>query len=361
LRYRGVQGMVSVRELRIAGIRVALGPALTAGLVGTAIAACGSGSASGIGGSGKLSALQADYERTIKTVLPSVVDISTGKSMGSGVVFDTKGDIVTNAHLVGTQKTFQVRVSALSDPLKARLVGEFTPDDLAVIRVTSGSSDLQPVRWANSAKAQDGDIVLAMGSPYGLIDSVTQGIVSATARTVTGPTIPGQPPTVISDAIQTSAAINPGNSGGALAMLSGEVLGIPTLTARNPDLGGTAEGIGFAIPSNTVRDIASQLIATGKVTKSDRASLEITGETHTDSSGSPDGVTVAGIQRGGAAAAAGIVRGDVIVGVAGQQTPSLADLENVLVQYRPGDKVKVEILRHGNPRQLTVTLGTLKS
>ena len=113
------------------------------------------------------------------------------------------------------------------------------------------------MRWADSSKAQIGQIVLAMGSPYGLIDSVTQGIVSATGRTVTGPTIPGQPPTVIIGAVQTSAAINPGNSGGALVLLSGYVLGIPTLTATDPELGGSAQGIGFAIPSNTAVNIAA--------------------------------------------------------------------------------------------------------
>jgi putative serine protease PepD len=352
--------MVSVRGRRIAWMRVVLGPAIGAVLAGAAVGACGAGSAPAGGARIDPAPLQTAYERAIKMVLPSVVEIDAGKSTGSGVVFDAKGDIVTNAHVVGTQQKFEVRVSALSNPLPARLVGEFTPDDLAVIRLTSRAKDLQPVRWANSAKVQNGDIVLAMGSPYGLIDSVTQGIVSATARTVTGSKISGRPPTVIVNAIQTSAAINPGNSGGALALLSGEVLGIPTLTARDPQLGGSGEGIGFAIPANIVRDIADQLIATGKVTKSDRASLEITGETHTDSSGSADGVTVTAIPHG-AAAAAGIVRGDVIVGVGGQQTPSLAELENELIQYRPGDKVKVEILRHGNPRQVTVTLGTLKS
>ena len=243
--------------------RAALPPVLLALLLAGATA-CSSGSAgSGAAGPPRIG-LQRDYEATIAKALPSVVEIDAGKTTGSGVVFDRKGDIVTNAHVVGTLKKFGVRVSVTSEMLQARLVGVFTPDDLAVIRVTKGGRNLRPVRWADSSKAQIGQIVLAMGSPYGLTDSVTQGIVSATGRTVTGPTIPGQPPTVIIDAVQTSAAINPGNSGGALVLLSGYVLGIPTLTATDPELGGSAQGIGFAIPSDTAVDISRQLIEHGK-------------------------------------------------------------------------------------------------
>src|SRR5262249_19458700 len=155
-----------------------------------------------------------------------------------------------------TRKKFQVRVSLNSSPMKAWLVGEFTPDDLAVIKVGKGSGSLRPAKWANSADTQIGAIVLAIGGPLGLTDSVTQVIVSATGRIVTRPRVTGQPPTVIVDAIQTSAAINPGKSGGALTLLSGHVLGIPTLSATDPQMGDRVEGIGFAIPSNTVRSIS---------------------------------------------------------------------------------------------------------
>ncbi len=305
--------------------------------------------------------LQQDYESTIARALPSVVEISAGRATGSGVVFDRHGDIVTNAHVIGTVKKFEVRISTASKPMKARLVGVFTPDDLAVIKVMKGANALRPVQWADSAKARVGAIVLAMGSPLGLTDSVTQGIVSATGRTVTGPTIPGHPPTVIVDAVQTSAAINPGNSGGALVLLSGRVLGIPTLSALDPQMGKPAEGIGFAIPSNTVRTISKQLIKTGKVTRSDRASLDFKGETHVNSSGKPDGVTVVAVMPGGAAAKARIKPADVIVGIDGQATPDLAELENALIGFRPGEHVKVEVLRNGNPRQVVAKLGSLSS
>ncbi len=259
---------------------------LAAALVLSVVAACTPSARNGAA----RSTLQRDYEATITRALPSVVEITAGNATGSGVVFDRQGDIVTNAHVVGTVKKFKVRVSAASAPMNARLVGVFTPDDLAVIRVSHGASELKPVRWADSAKAHIGAIVLAMGSPYGLTDSVTQGIVSATGRTVTGPTIAGHPPTIIVNAIQTSAPINPGNSGGALVLLSGYVLGIPTLNAQDPEIGAPALGIGFAIGSNTVVDIGRQLIRTGKVTKSDRASLDIKGETHVNSASKPNGV-----------------------------------------------------------------------
>ncbi len=343
---------------RYSHARPAAAGVLAAALVLAAVAACTSNTRNGVA---SRATLQGNYEATIARLLPSVVEISAGQATGSGVVFDGRGDIVTNAHVVGTVKKFKVRVSAASDPMTARLVGVFTPDDLAVIRVSNGASQLEPVRWANSAKVRVGAIVLAMGSPYGLTDSVTQGIVSAAGRTVTGPTIPGHPPTIIVNAVQTSAPINPGNSGGALVLLSGYVLGIPTLNAQDPQLGGPALGIGFAIPANTVVDIGRQLIRTGKVTKSDRASLELKGETHVNSSGQPDGVTVDAARPGGAAAAAGIRAGDVIVGIAGQPTSDIAALDSALISYRPGERVKVEVLREGNPRRFTVRLGNLSS
>ena len=308
------------------------------------------------------SALEANYQRVVKAILPSVVEISGPSETGSGVVFDNNGDIVTNAHVVGKAKSFEVTVSDSSQPIKARLVGMFAPDDLAVIKASGPNADLlKPAHWADSTGTRVGAIVLAVGAPYGLIDSVTQGIVSATGRTVTGPSIPGQPPTLLTDAIQTSAAINSGNSGGALVLLSGQVVGIPTATATDPEMGGRTAGIGFAIPANTVRDIAGQLARTGHVSQSSRASLQITGRTHTTSSGAPDGVTVVSAQPAGAAATAGIRAGDVIAGVGGTSTPTLAELDDVLTTYAPNDKVSVEVVRNGDPKQVQVTLGSLTS
>src|SRR6516225_2487406 len=182
--------------------------------------------------------LQQDYVNTIHRVLPSVVEIRTASGLGSGVVYDTAGHIVTNAHVVGTATSFQVFLAGSAKPLPARLVGSYLPDDLAVIKVT-GAAHLVPARFADSAKLRVGDIVLAMGNPLGLASSVTDGIISATGRTVAEPAQAGAQGATLPDVIQTSAAINPGNSGGALVNLAGQVVGIPTL-AGEVDQGATA-------------------------------------------------------------------------------------------------------------------------
>ena len=207
--------------------------------------------------------IQTSYQQVIRADLKRIVEISTPDgSIGSGVVFDDKGDIVTNAHVVGTATKFEVTQTAGTAPLRARLVGVSRSHDLAVIRVTSDAGDLDPVIWADSEDAQVGEVVLAMGTPYGLADTVTEGIVSATSRTVRESGT-GAKPVVITNAIQTSADINPGNSGGGMVDLNGRVLGIPTLELTDPQLGGAAAGIGFAIPSNTVTSVARQLIENG--------------------------------------------------------------------------------------------------
>jgi putative serine protease PepD len=304
-------------------------------------------------------ALQDEYEQTVKAVLPSVVQISTKDSTGSGVVYNSRGDIVTNEHVVGKAKTVQVRDAAGNQVLNADVVGVFAPDDLAVIRVTKNADSLKPARFANSDSAQIGEIVLAMGNPLGLTDSVTQGIVSATGRTVSANDEGG--PALITAAIQTSAAINPGNSGGALVNLDDQVIGIPTLAARDPQAGGAAPGIGFAIPSNTVQNIAGQLIKTGKVTSSDRASLQIAAESSASRSGEAEGVAVIAAPAGGAGAKAGLKPGDLIVGINGQGTPTVQVLESTLSALKPGDKVKLHVKRNGSVRIMPVTLGSLGS
>ncbi len=293
----------------------------------------------------------------MRNVLPSVVEIETHNSTGSGVVYNGNGDIVTNEHVVGDASTVEV-LTAAGSPLAAKVVGEFAPDDLAVIRVTTDASKLKPAKWADSDDATIGEIVLAMGNPLGLTDSVTQGIISATGRTVGASEDSGK--ALITAAIQTSAAINPGNSGGALVNLSDQVVGIPTLAARLPDAG-AAPGIGFAIPSNTVRDIADQLISTGKVTKSDRATLSIVAQTSANSSGVGVGVAVVDATSGGAADKAGIRPGSLITEVDGQKTPTVQGLEGVLATLKPGQKVPVVVVQNGSSRTVQVTLDSLTS
>jgi putative serine protease PepD len=223
-------------------------------------------------------AVQQDFVSVIRRVLPSVVEIRTNNGLGSGVVLDSDGDIVTNAHVVEGASSFQV-VSAsparragqtvagqeLTDTaVQAALVGSCPADDLAVIRVRAGAG-LLPATFADGSSVSVGDIVLAIGSPLGLGGSVTEGIVSAIGRSVAEPASVGAPAAVLADAIQTSAAINPGNSGGALVSIDGAVVGIPTLAAVNGAAGGAAPGIGFAIPASLAVSVGRELTGTGGV------------------------------------------------------------------------------------------------
>jgi putative serine protease PepD len=307
---------------------------------------------------GAASSLEQQYEQVVARVLPSVVQITTSSGSGSGVVYDSKGDIVTNAHVVGTATALQVGLASGGKPLAARVVGVFAPDDLAVIRVDSGASSLHPAAFGRSASVRVGEIVLAMGNPLGLTGTVTDGIVSATGRTVAEGE--GSSAVLIS-AIQTSAAINPGNSGGALVNLAGQVIGIPTLAATSPQLGGAAAGIGFAIPSDTVTSIAGQIIASGKVSNSGRASLGITAQTVADASGQPAGTGIITVTPGGAAAKAGIQPGDIITALAGQPVPSVAALQSVLAARKPGDRIPARLSRNGTESTVQVTLGSITS
>ena len=262
------------RPPMLTGVR---GGALAAAVVlAAALSGCaGSGSApaSGSGSSGAeagaafepsaVAVEEGAFVSAIARVLPSVVEIRTRTGLGSGVVLNAAGDIVTNAHVVGDGAGLEVILSASAAPVPASLVGVYRPDDLAVVKV-SGVPGLRPATFGDSARLVAGDVVLAIGNPLGLSSSVTEGIVSAVGRTVSEPATPAAPGATLPDTIQTSAAINPGNSGGALATLDGDVVGIPTLAAVS-HAGAAAPGIGFAISSNIAVSIAAQLVSTGRV------------------------------------------------------------------------------------------------
>jgi S1-C subfamily serine protease len=288
-----------------------------------------------------------------------VVLIRTANGLGSGVVLDTKGNIVTNAHVAGDAREFQVQLAGNTSPRPAKLVGTYPADDLAVIRADDPSG-LQPATFGDSDQAQAGDVVLAVGNPLGLSGSVTQGIVSATDRAVTEPATDGGAAATLPGAIQTSAPINPGNSGGALVNVAGHVIGIPTLAAGSPQGGGQAQGIGFAIPSNLARDIATQIIDTGHVTNSHRAAIgaEVTTVLNADGSAA-QGVGVVTVTGGGPADRAGLKAGDVITSVGAQETPDTTALAQALAAASPGDKVTLTVSRDGESRDVQVTLGEL--
>jgi S1-C subfamily serine protease len=293
---------------------------------------------------GGAESLQAAFERVVRTVSPQVVQISQPAGLGSGIVFDDKGDVVTNAHVVGNAKKVAV-TGPTGKVYPASVVGTFTPDDLALVRISS--RDLSAARFADSSKLAVGEIVLAIGNPLGLTSSVTDGIISALGRTQieqTGATL--------ENTIQTSAAINPGNSGGALVDLQGRVVGMNTLAAGSP-AGGLAPGIGFAIPSNTIKDIAGQLATHGKVINSHRPFLGIGAATLP-----AGGILVTKVYPGTGAAKAGLRAGDVIVSIDGMPTPTLDALAQVLAHHEPGDTVRVQ-LSGRRKATLTVKLGEL--
>ncbi|MEV6974747.1 trypsin-like peptidase domain-containing protein [Kitasatospora sp. NPDC093806] len=306
--------------------------------------------------------LQDAYQKVIKDVLPSVVQITTGTGLGSGIVYDDKGDIVTNAHVVGSATAFTVTLAGSTKPLDATLVASYPDSDLAVIRLGSPPNGLKPAKFADSTKVELGQITLAMGSPLGLSSSVTQGIVSATGRTVSEPRGNGSPGATIGNMVQTSAAINPGNSGGALVNLDSQVIGINTLAATEPEANGAAApGIGFAIPASTVTSIADQLIKDGKVTNSGRAALGITARTYFDQSFRPAGAAVVAVSPGGPAASAGLQPGDVITRIGDTAVDSLNSLTTALASLAPGSKATVGYTRDGQAKTAEVTLGTLES
>jgi putative serine protease PepD len=296
--------------------------------------------------SGTAAQLQSTFVNVFRKVSPSVVQIRTSAGLGSGIVFDTKGNIVTNDHVVRGSTSFTVTTSA-GKRLTGTLVGEFPQDDLAVIKVDG--TGLHPATFADSSKLQVGMIAIAIGNPLGLTSSVTEGIVSALNRQE-----PEGNGVILQNAIQTSAAINPGNSGGALVDIQGRVIGIPTLAIQDPQLGGAAAGIGFAIPSNTVSDIAGQIARSGKVTSSHRAYLGVQiGDTG-------NGVYVGSVSAGGPAAKAGIVVGDVITAINGTPTPTSDDLGTALAAFKPGQTIKLTLTHQGGTTgTVGVTLGEL--
>src|SRR5205823_2120555 len=213
-------------------------------------------------------ALDTATENAFAVASRSVVYVdNVGVGSGSGVIYDPSGDIVTNAHVVASAQTLRVTLAS-GKTYTARIVGTDAADDLAVIHINA--SGLPAARFASSGTYQVAQTVLAIGSPLGLQQTVTSGLISALDRTVAesrGAYLP--------NAIQTSAPINPGNSGGALVTLDGTVVGIPTLEASDPQSGSTAQGIGFAVPSSRVTFVVHQIIATGRVEHTGRALLGV--------------------------------------------------------------------------------------
>lgn len=275
------------------------------------------------------------------TVSPSVVQIETSGGLGSGVAYDT--DLfITNAHVVGTATTVTVRDSQ-GTAVKGQVLGADTGTDIAVVRATGLRA---PAAKLATEKPHVGQIAVAVGSPYGLEQTVTSGIVSAVNRPV-----PNDKSVVI-NMIQTDASINPGNSGGALANRNGEIMGINSSIYSET---GENTGIGFAIPISTAKRVADQLAAGKSVA---RAGLGLSGPSTTPTGSA--GAYVQSVTSGGAADKAGIKSGDLIVAIDGVPIRSFDELRGMASGYSPGDRVTVEVNRDGKVLDMDVTLGTLK-
>ncbi len=292
------------------------------------------------------------YRRSYKGVVQITVstqqaspfgDSQTQQAEGSGFVYNTNGDIVTNQHVVAGANSITVTFWN-GKTAKAKLIGTDGSTDLAVIRVSVPQSQLHPLPLGDSSAVQVGDGAVAIGSPFGLAETVTSGIVSALHRSIDSPNN-----FTISDAIQTDAAINHGNSGGPLLNLQGRVIGV---NAQIHSESGGSEGVGFAIPSNTVRTVATQLIASGKA---EHAYLGVSID-----STAPNAL-IAGARSGTPAKKAGLKKGDVVTALGGKTISTGDELASAIAAHKPGDTVSVTYRRGGESHTVSVTLATRPS
>ena len=275
------------------------------------------------------------------------------RGLGSGVIVSPDGYILTNNHVVAGATEIEVTLKDKRQ-LKATIVGTDPRTDIAVLKIPA--TGLATATIGNSSKMRVGDVVLAIGDPFGIGQTVTMGIVSATGRR----TLDIEGPGGYEDFIQTDASINPGNSGGALVNTRGELIGINTAIISNG--GGGNQGIGFAVPIDMARHVMEQLITTGKVT---RGFLGVTiqevtpGLAKAFNLSSNDGALVGDVTPDSPAANAGLQKGDVIGAINGQNVPDYRDLRLRISQMAPGESVKLGIVRNGRKMDITAKLGEL--
>jgi S1-C subfamily serine protease len=312
-------------------------------------------------------------EQIYKRDAPGVVQVTAtntaqgSESLGSGFVIDKAGHIVTNYHVVHGATKVLVSFSG-KDQLASVVVGLDPSTDIAVLKIEAHASALSPLELGNSDVVRVGDTVYAIGNPFGYTRTLTSGLVSAVQRQITAPnTLP------IDNAIQTDAAINHGNSGGPLLDAAGRVIGVTSqIYAENSQQGNI--GIGFAVPVNTVRNIAAQIISTGKVlhaylgvstspiTKQLAKLYKLPAQgllvTLVDpKSGAAKGGLRAGATRVVVNGESYIIGGDVITAVDGAQVSAFEQLREAIARKKPGDTIKLDVIRNGSKQTVTVKLG----
>jgi S1-C subfamily serine protease len=286
------------------------------------------------------------------------------RGQGSGFVYDAQGHVVTNAHVVDNGDNFTVTFRDGSRH-EATLVGADPSTDLAVIKVDAPAAKLKPLGLADSGTLRVGDGVVAMGSPFGLEQTVTTGVISALGREMVAPNNFG-----IDNSIQTDAAINHGNSGGPLLNLRGQVIGV---NAQIRSESGGNDGVGFAIPANTVKNIAGRLVSGGSV---EHAYLGVQSQTIDEAAAEaldiPRGAMITTIVEGAPASRTNLraaegqrtvqgeiyaTGGDVVTEVDGNAVDGADSLRRAIDSRQPGDRVRLTVVRDGNERTVTVTLG----
>jgi serine protease Do len=269
------------------------------------------------------------------------------RSLGSGVIVDAKGYILTNNHVV--EQADEIQVTLVDErTFQAKVIGTDPKTDLAVIRI-EGAKDLKTAALGDSAKIRTGDLVIAIGNPFGLNHTVTVGVISATGRT-------GMGITAYEDFIQTDASINPGNSGGPLLNIDGQVIGINTAIVAS------GQGIGFAIPITPAREIMEQLIKEGRITRGWLGVLiqPLTPELARQFGVKPgEGVVVGDVLEGGPAEKAGLKTGDVIQAVGGKPVTDVRGLQRLVAAVKPGTQVEVKVNRKGKNMSLSATVGQM--
>ena len=276
---------------------------------------------------------------------PAVVQITTSQGLGSGFVYDESGLILTAAHVTDGATQVEVRL-ADGTRLPGKVVGSDDSTDVSVVKVEP-TADLPVAVLATGVQLQVGQVAVAIGSPFGLDQTVTAGIVSAIGRST-------QTPGGVIPAIQTDAPINSGNSGGALADRQGRVIGIndSIITGTSGSSGSGNVGIGFAIPIDIAKTVADRIVA-GESTVPGFLGVE-----GADATGSRAGAAITSVQAGSPAADAGITADDVVTAVDGRKVSSMIDLAAAVRTKQPGDKVSLTVERGGDERTVEVTLGT---
>ena len=279
---------------------------------------------------------------------PAVVSVRAGSGQGTGFLIDSGGTIVTNSHVVGRSQRVVVRFGDDGRSIDAEVRGRDPSTDLAVLDIDRANipKGVKPLKLADSRTVQIGDTAIAIGNPFGLDRTATEGIVSGLGREIQAPN-----GFQIDSVIQTDAPINPGNSGGPLLDDAGAVIGVNSQIATNG--GGGNVGVGFAVPSNTVRQVVPQLQRGKKIR---RPYLGV--ETSSPLPGGPAGAEIQKIVPGGPADRSTLRTGDVITGIDGKLVNDPSDVAEAIAAKRPGESVEVKVERNGLTEEVTVKLGT---